>query len=118
MGLCKPAHRSLLPQHFSEHHFSEYGFCASPALTLAAVAPVTNNIRLGTGITVLPLNHPLRLAEEIALLDLISDGRGDFGVGRGFQPIEYRGFHVDQSHSHENAVMRAPMPTGAAPSCG
>ncbi len=76
----------------SEHHFSEYGFCASPALTLAALAPVTKNIRLGTGVTVLPFNHPLRIAEDIALLDLISDGRVDFGVGRGFQPIEYRGF--------------------------
>ncbi len=85
----------------SEHHFSEYGFCASPALTLAAVAPQTKNIRLGTGVTVLPFNHPVRIAEEIALLDLISDGRVDFGVGRGFQPIEYRGFQVDQSQSHE-----------------
>ncbi|HXR35073.1 MAG TPA: LLM class flavin-dependent oxidoreductase [Candidatus Binataceae bacterium] len=85
----------------SEHHFSEYGICASPALTLAALAPVTKTIRLGTGVTVLPFNHPVRIAEEIALLDLISDGRVDFGVGRGFQPIEYRGFHIDQSHSHE-----------------
>lgn len=85
----------------SEHHFSEYGFCASPTLTLAAVAAVTKKIRLGTGVTVLPFNHPLRMAEDIALLDLISDGRVDFGVGRGFQPIEYRGFHIDQSRSHE-----------------
>ncbi|HKD65257.1 MAG TPA: LLM class flavin-dependent oxidoreductase [Candidatus Binataceae bacterium] len=85
----------------SEHHFSEYGFCASPALTLAAVAPQTKNIRLGTGVSVLPFNHPVRIAEEIALLDLISEGRVDFGVGRGFQPIEYKGFHVDQSRSHE-----------------
>ncbi len=85
----------------SEHHFSEYGFCASPALTLAALAPVTKNIRLGTGVTVLPFNHPLRIAEDIALLDLISDGRVDFGVGRGFQPVEYHGFHIDQAQSHE-----------------
>jgi luciferase family oxidoreductase group 1 len=85
----------------SEHHFSEYGFCASPALTLAALAPVTKNIRLGTGVTVLPFNHPLRIAEDIALLDLICDGRVDFGVGRGFQPIEYRGFQIDQGQSHQ-----------------
>jgi alkanesulfonate monooxygenase SsuD/methylene tetrahydromethanopterin reductase-like flavin-dependent oxidoreductase (luciferase family) len=84
----------------SEHHFSEYGFCASPALTLAAVAPMTKKIRLGTGVAVLPFNHPLRTAEEIALLDQISDGRVDFGVGRGFQPIEYRGFQIDQAQSH------------------
>jgi alkanesulfonate monooxygenase SsuD/methylene tetrahydromethanopterin reductase-like flavin-dependent oxidoreductase (luciferase family) len=84
----------------SEHHFSEYGFCASPALTLAAVAPMTKKIRLGTGVAVLPFNHPLRIAEEIALLDLISGGRVDFGVGRGFQPIEYRGFRIAQTQSH------------------
>jgi alkanesulfonate monooxygenase SsuD/methylene tetrahydromethanopterin reductase-like flavin-dependent oxidoreductase (luciferase family) len=48
---------------------------------------------------VLPFNHPLRIAGEIALLDLISDGRVDFGVRRGFQPIEYRSFQIDQTRS-------------------
>lgn len=83
----------------AEHHFTEYGYCASPALTLAAVAAVTKRIRLGTGVVVLPFNHPIRVAEDFAMLDLMSDGRVDFGVGRGYQPGEYKGFGVDQSRS-------------------
>jgi luciferase family oxidoreductase group 1 len=83
----------------AEHHFSEYGYCASPALSLAAIASVTNRIRLGTGVVVLPFHNPIRVAEEFALLDLMSDGRVDFGVGRGYQPTEYKGFQVDQEKS-------------------
>jgi luciferase family oxidoreductase group 1 len=83
----------------AEHHFTEYGYCASPALSLAAVASVTKRIRLGTGIVVLPFNQPIRVAEDFAMLDLMSDGRVDFGVGRGYQPGEYKGFGIDQSKS-------------------
>lgn len=83
----------------AEHHFSEYGYCASPALTLAAVAAVTKRIRLGTGVVVLPFHNPIRVAEEFAMLDLMSDGRLDFGVGRGYQPTEYKGFQIEQSKS-------------------
>jgi alkanesulfonate monooxygenase SsuD/methylene tetrahydromethanopterin reductase-like flavin-dependent oxidoreductase (luciferase family) len=50
---------------------------------------------------VLPFNDPIRVAEEAAMVDLMSDGRLDLGVGRGFQPIEYQGFGVDQTKSHE-----------------
>lgn len=83
----------------AEHHFSEYGYCASPALSLAAVAAVTKRIRLGTGVVVLPFHNPIRVAEEFALLDLMSDGRVDFGVGRGYQPTEYKGFQIEQEKS-------------------
>jgi len=83
----------------AEHHFSEYGYCASPAVTLANIAAVTKRIRLGTGIVVLPFHNPLRVAEDFAMLDLMSDGRVEFGAGRGYQPIEYKGFQVDQSKS-------------------
>ena len=85
----------------AEHHFTEYGFCASPALTLAAVARTTKRIRLGTGIVVLPFNHPVRVAEDYAMLDLLSGGRVDLGVGRGYQPTEFQGYGVDQSRSRE-----------------
>jgi luciferase family oxidoreductase group 1 len=84
-----------------EHHSTEYGFSASPMVTLAAVASVTKRIRLGSGVLVLPFNDPIRVAEEAAMIDLMSDGRLDLGVGRGFQPIEYQGFTVDQSKSRE-----------------
>lgn len=84
-----------------EHHFTEYGFCASPLLTLAAMATVTKRIRLASGVVVLPFNDPVRIAEEGAMVDLMSDGRFELGVGRGFQPVEFRGFGVEQAHSSE-----------------
>jgi len=83
----------------AEHHFSEYGYCVSTALMLAALSQTTKRIRLGTGIVILPFHNPVRVAEEFALLDLMSDGRVDFGVGRGYQPHEFRGYGVDQSKS-------------------
>ncbi len=83
----------------AEHHFSEYGYCASPALTLAALARDTKRLRLGTGVVVLPLNHPLRVAEDYAMLDLMSDGRVDLGVGRGYQPTEFAGYGIDPTRT-------------------
>ena len=83
----------------AEHHFSDYGYCASPALSLAAIASVTKRIRLGTGVMVLPFHNPIRVAEELAMLDLMSDGRLDFGAGRGYQPLEFKGFQIDQAKS-------------------
>ncbi|MCC6202979.1 MAG: LLM class flavin-dependent oxidoreductase, partial [Gammaproteobacteria bacterium] len=85
----------------AEHHFSEYGFCASPQLTLAALATKTKRIKLGTGVVVLPFHHPIRVAEDFAFLDHLSDGRVILGLGRGYQPGEYRGFGVDQERSRE-----------------
>jgi natural product biosynthesis luciferase-like monooxygenase protein len=85
----------------AEHHFSEYGYCASPAVTLAAVAARTTRVRVGTGVVVLPLNHPVRVAEDFALLDLMSGGRVDLGIGRGYQPHEFAGYGVDQTRSRE-----------------
>lgn len=85
----------------AEHHFSEYGYCASPAVSLAAVAARTQRLRLGTGVVVLPLNHPVRVAEDYAILDLLSGGRVDLGVGRGYQPHEFKGYGVDQSRTRD-----------------
>lgn len=85
----------------AEHHFREYGHCATPALVLAALATRTKRIRLGTGVVVLPLNHPVRVAEDYAFLDVLSNGRVDLGVGRGYQPHEYNGYGVDQSRSRD-----------------
>jgi natural product biosynthesis luciferase-like monooxygenase protein len=83
----------------AEHHFSEYGYCVSTGLMLSALAQTTKRIRLGTGIVILPFHNPIRVAEEFALLDLMSDGRVDFGVGRGYQPHEFRGYGVDPTKS-------------------
>jgi len=85
----------------AEHHFTEYGYCASPALSLAAIASETKRVRLGTGIVILPLNHPLRVAEDYAFLDHLSNGRVDLGVGRGYQPLEFQRYGVDQATTRE-----------------
>jgi len=85
----------------AEHDFSEYGYLASPQVSLAAVAARTKRIRLGTGIVVLPFHNPIRVAEDFAPLDLMSDGRVDLGLGRGYQPMEFAGFGIDQTKSRE-----------------
>jgi len=85
----------------AEHHFTEYGYCSSPALSLAAIASETKHIRLGTGVVVLPLNHPLRVAEDYAFLDHLSGGRVDLGIGRGYQPLEFERYGVEQTSTRE-----------------
>jgi natural product biosynthesis luciferase-like monooxygenase protein len=82
-----------------EHHFSDYGHCVSAAAMLAALSSATRLVRLGSGVLPLPFQNPIRIAEEYALIDLLSAGRLEFGVGRGFQPQEFRGYGVDQPDS-------------------
>jgi len=78
-----------------EHHFqASQRVFPSPQMLLAAISQRTKNLRLGTGVNVLPINDPVRLAEDIAELDLISHGRVCFGAGRGYQPHEYAGFNI------------------------
>src|SRR5260370_38483431 len=80
---------------FAEHHFSNYCLCASPLMMVAHCAPVTKRIRLGTAVVVLPLYNPARLAAEIALADVLSNGRLMLGIGAGYQPYEFERFGVD-----------------------
>lgn len=83
----------------AEHHFSRYGILGSPLMFGMAVAERTKNIKIGTAVLVLPFYDPIRLAEDIAALDVISQGRVVLGVGRGYQPREYAGFRVDRETS-------------------
>ena len=81
-----------------EHHFlEEYSHCSNPEVLYGAIAARTKNIRIGYGVRLLPqpFNHPIRTAESVAVLDLISDGRVDFGTGRGSSRAELEGFNVD-----------------------
>ena len=80
---------------FAEHHFSRYGIGPAIHLTVANVAARTSRIRLGTAVTILPFMHPIRAAEELAMLDVMSDGRIDWGVGRGYQRHEFDAFGVE-----------------------
>ena len=77
-----------------EHHFSTLGVLSCPDLLLAQVAAKTERIRLAPAVTVLPLHHPIRVAEQWATLDLLSNGRVDFAAGRGYDRREYAPFHV------------------------
>ena len=77
-----------------EHHFNSLGVLSCPDLVLAYVAANTSCIRLAPAVTVLPLHHPIRVAEQWATLDLLSGGRVDFAVGRGYDKREYLPFHV------------------------
>ena len=81
--------------HLAEHHGTPLGMAASPSVFLASVATATTSIRLGPLVYLLPLYDPLRLVEEICLLDHLSDGRLEVGVGRGISPIELGFFGVD-----------------------
>jgi alkanesulfonate monooxygenase SsuD/methylene tetrahydromethanopterin reductase-like flavin-dependent oxidoreductase (luciferase family) len=81
--------------HTAEHHATPLGLAASPSVFLAAVAQRTQNLRFGPLVYTLPLHHPLRVAEEICMLDQMSRGRFDLGVGRGISPIETAYFGVD-----------------------
>ena len=73
----------------AEHHFSTYGYLSRPAQVATHIAAKTTRIRVGTAVIVVPLHHPLVVAEEIATLDLLSGGRADIGLGRGYQPYEF-----------------------------
>jgi alkanesulfonate monooxygenase SsuD/methylene tetrahydromethanopterin reductase-like flavin-dependent oxidoreductase (luciferase family) len=77
-----------------EHHFSTLGVLSCPDLVLSYVAARTRQIRLAPAVTVLPLHHPIRVAEQWATLDLLSGGRVDFAAGRGYDRREYLPFHV------------------------
>jgi alkanesulfonate monooxygenase SsuD/methylene tetrahydromethanopterin reductase-like flavin-dependent oxidoreductase (luciferase family) len=77
-----------------EHHFNSLGVLSCPDLVLAYIAAQTKHIRLAPAVTVLPLHHPIRVAEQWATLDLLSGGRVDFACGRGYDRREYLPFHV------------------------
>jgi len=79
----------------AEHHFSTYGYLSRPAQLATYIAAKTTRIRVGTAVIVVPLHHPLVIAEEIATLDLLSGGRLDVGLGRGYQPYEFERFGLE-----------------------
>ncbi len=80
---------------FAEHHFSNYSVCVSPLLLGARLSGLTKRIKMGTAVIVLPLYHPLRVAQEVGLLDQMTDGRIAIGVGSGYQPYEFTRYGRD-----------------------
>jgi alkanesulfonate monooxygenase SsuD/methylene tetrahydromethanopterin reductase-like flavin-dependent oxidoreductase (luciferase family) len=102
--LDETLHADALGYHsawIGEHHFSSLGVLSCPDLTLAYAAARTKNIRLAPAVTVLPLHHPIRVAEQWASLDLLSGGRVDWAAGRGYDAREYAPFHVSFAENQE-----------------
>lgn len=85
----------------AEHHFSTYSVCPSVHLMGMHIADRTENIRIGTGVSLAAFYHPLRLAEEVALLDNLSGGRVNWGAGRGFDRTEMENFNVPIEQSYD-----------------
>jgi natural product biosynthesis luciferase-like monooxygenase protein len=86
-----------------EHHFDRY-ICPSPQVVAAAIARSTKKMRIGTAVALLPHHDPVRLAEDYAMVDLLSGGRLDFGVGRGFIKTIYDGFNQSMADSRERFI--------------
>ncbi len=83
----------------AEHHFNDYGLCPAPPVLAAYVAARTRALRLGMGVSLLPLHHPVDLAEQLAVLDVVSGGRLDVGIGRGGTLQDYQTFQSDRGDS-------------------
>lgn len=101
-----------------EHHFEDYSFCPDNTQFLSYMAARTTRIKLGTGAVIMPWNLPIRIAEKIALLDILSSGRLLFGMGRGLARKEYAGMGIDMDESRDRfdesaAMVLKALETGA-----
>ena len=85
----------------AEHHFHEYGAIPSPAVWLAAAAQRTRRIRLGSAVVVLPFRNPLQVAEDYAMVDVLSGGRLNLGAGSGYLRHEFEGFGVSPEEKRD-----------------
>jgi len=83
----------------AEHHFNDYGLCPTPPVLAAFVAARSRRLRLGMGVSLLPLHHPVDLAESLAVLDVVSGGRLDVGIGRGGTLQDYETFQSERADS-------------------
>ncbi|HJU17760.1 MAG TPA: LLM class flavin-dependent oxidoreductase [Stellaceae bacterium] len=83
----------------AEHHFSDFSVCPSVHMVGTLAAARTKRLRIGTAVSLAPFYHPLRLAEEVALLDMLSGGRVNWGAGRGFARVEFDNFGVKPEES-------------------
>ena len=88
----------------AEHLFSTYGVVTSTQVYAAAIAQRTKKLRIGIAVAAMPFNHPLRTASDFALVDVLSHGRLDFGVGRAYQPHEFVGLGVPMEKSREMTI--------------
>src|SRR6185503_1246936 len=85
----------------AEHHFNDYGLCPAPPVLAAYLAARTTTLRFGMGVSLLPLHHPVDLAEQLAVLDVVSGGRLDVGIGRGGTLQDYQTFRSDRADARQ-----------------
>jgi alkanesulfonate monooxygenase SsuD/methylene tetrahydromethanopterin reductase-like flavin-dependent oxidoreductase (luciferase family) len=98
LDACRVAEESGLASIWvTEHHFSDDGYLPSPFAMLAAVARETSEVRLSSNVAIGALHHPIRLAEDAALVDHLSAGRLMVGLGLGYRDVEFRAFGVERS---------------------
>ena len=83
----------------AEHHFNDYGLCPAPPVLAAFIAARTRTLRFGMGVSLLPLHHPVELAEQLAVLDVLSGGRLDVGIGRGGSVQDYQTFQSERAEA-------------------
>ena len=88
----------------TEHHFVDDGYLPSPVVAAAAIAARTRRVRISTDILILPFHHPLRLAEDWAVLDVLSGGRMELGIGMGYAVHEFRAFGIDRAQRRSLTV--------------
>jgi alkanesulfonate monooxygenase SsuD/methylene tetrahydromethanopterin reductase-like flavin-dependent oxidoreductase (luciferase family) len=93
----------------AEHHFDDYSMCPDNLQLMSYLAARTSRIRLGTGAVILPWNDPLRVVEKVTMLDILSNGRAIFGMGRGLAKMEYEGFRQDMNESRGRFDEAAPL---------
>src|SRR5258707_2288163 len=92
--------------HVAEHHFTPLGMAPSPSVFLSAIAQRTERLRFGTFVYALPIHHPLRVLEEICMLDHLSGGRVEMGFCRGSVPYEITYYGQDAEHRQQNYAER------------
>jgi alkanesulfonate monooxygenase SsuD/methylene tetrahydromethanopterin reductase-like flavin-dependent oxidoreductase (luciferase family) len=92
-----------------EHHFTDYTMCPDVLQFLTYMAGCTQSLRLGSMVVVLPWHDPLRVAEQVAMLDHMSNGRVIFGMGRGLGRVEFEGFRVPMEESRARFIESAQM---------
>ena len=92
-----------------EHHFTDYTMCPDVVQFLAYMAGRTERVQLGSMVIVLPWHDPLRVAEEVSMLDNLSGGRMILGIGRGLARVEYGGFRQDMAESRARFIESAEM---------
>ncbi len=92
-----------------EHHFTDYTMCPDVVQFLTYMAGRTTRVKLGSSVIVLPWHDPMRIAEQISMLDHLSGGRMILGLGRGLGNVEYEGFRIDQGEGRERFVEYAEL---------